>query len=1014
MPDSPEALKLLIEASEVLGSSLDYEYRLSSTARLVVKHLADWCAIDIVADGEIHRVAAAHRDPAKEVLAARLLHVRDTRGGARGAVQVIRTGESLLYPEIPEEVLASASEDRERGEVIEALGLKSAIIVPLIARGGVLGAITLVSAESGRRYDARALTLAEDLARRAAVAVENARLYGEAEQAREVMEQQAAELEVHLEELQVQAAQLEETQAEIEGANEELRRANGELFARTVEAERARAEAERANAALQREIEQRTRAEARLRSSERSYRSLFDNLQDLVCIYDLAGRIVNVNDAFLARYGYTREELVGELAAPLFVDPELGNPADAMRSIRAAAEGEPQRFEIWERTKEGTAFPKEVILTRGEYFGATAVISVGRDISTRKEAEAALRESEARYRRLVETSPYGIYALDREGRFTELNPAAEQLLGRPASELLGRRFAEVAAPEDVARVKAVRRRRFAGELKSADSEVHIVNGAGERRLLHVRASVIREGGVIVGTHGTARDITEERAREAEMRLLATALEGLDEGVTVMRFDGQLIYANSTHARLMGYDPETRSLPAVTAFLPDGAEARRLEEIFRVVAEQGAWAGRVRRRRVSDGAVIPVELIVGRVDRTDGESLVFNITRDLTGEIRKEQQLRRVERLASVGTLIGGVAHELNNPLHAIRNFAELLLMEHRGSEDREALEIIQREADRAAKVVSDLRMIARQTQESGAEHEPTDLNDIIRHVLKVRRYALETGNVEMREDLADDLPRVMANRGEIEQVVLNVVVNAEQAMRAQRGDRRLVVRTRPTSEGAAIHVVDNGPGMSPHQLERIFDPFYTTKAPGEGTGLGLSLVHTIISEHGGNVHVESELGKGTAFRIDLPRAPAREAVAAQESAPAAPARPLRVLVVDDEESVRRVSARFLERVGHQVDTAADGAEALQMLKHVRYDAVVADLRMPGLDGEELFHRLRARGDGLERRLVFLTGDAASEQAARLVAAARAPVLVKPVRLAELARTIALTVRGRSPEPEESQ
>jgi PAS domain S-box-containing protein len=1013
MPDSPEVLKLLIEASEVLSSSLDYEYRLSTTARLVVKHLADWCAIDIVEDGEIHRVAAAHRDPTREALAERLLHFRDPPGGAGGAVQVIRTGTSLLYPEIPAEVLASASRDPDRGEVIEALGLKSAIIVPLIARTDVLGSITLVSAESGRRYGARELRLAEDLARRAAVAVENARLYQEAEQARDVMEQQAAELEVHLEELQVQAAQLEESHSELEGANEELRRANGDLFARTVEAERARAEAERANAALQSEIEQRTRAEERLRSSELSYRSLFDNLQDLVCIYDLEGRIVNVNDAFLSRYGYGREELVGELAAPLFVDPERDDPAGAMRRIREAAEGEPQRFEIWERTKAGSSFPKEVILTRGEYFGATVVISVGRDISTRKAAEAALRESETRYRRLVETSPYGIYALDREGRFTELNPAAEALLGRAASELLGRRFAEVAAPEDVAWVKAARRRKFTGQPESADREVHIVNASGERRLLHVRVSVVREGGEVVGTHGTARDITEERAREGEMRLLATALEGLDEGVTVMRFDGQLIYANSTHARLMGYDPATRSLPAVTAFLPDGVEAKRLDEIFRVVAEQGAWAGRVRRRRVSDGAVIPVELIVGRVDRIDGESLLFNITRDLTGEIRKEQQLRRVERLASVGTLIGGVAHELNNPLHAIRNFAELLLMEPRSTEDREALEIIQREADRAAKVVSDLRMIARQTQESGTEHEPTDLNDIIRHVLKVRRYALDTGNVEVREDLAADLPRVMANRGEIEQVVLNVVVNAEQAMRAERGERRLIVRTRPTSEGAAVHVVDNGPGMSPHQLERIFDPFYTTKDPGEGTGLGLALVHTIIAEHGGNIHVESEIGKGTAFRIDLPRAPARAATAADESGPTAAVRPLHVLVVDDEEAVRRVSARFLERVGHRVDTAADGAEALQMLNHTSYDAVVADLRMPGLDGEELFHRLRARGDGLERRLVFLTGDAASEQAARVVAAARVPVLVKPVRLAELARTIALTVRGNTPEREES-
>jgi PAS domain S-box-containing protein len=1014
MPDTVEALKLLIEASEVLGSSLDYEYRLSSTARLVVKHLADWCAIDVVEHGEIHRVAAAHRDPAKEPLAGRLLHFRAPPGRAGGAVQVIRTGESLVYPEIPASLAEPADEDPERRALIRALGLKSALIVPLIVRGEVLGAITLVSAESGRRYGAKELTLAEDLARRAAVAVENARLYREAGEAREVMEQQAAELEVHLEELQVQAAQLEESQADLEGANEELRRANGELFARTVEAERARGEAERANAALQSEIEQRTRAEDLLRSSERSYRSLFDNLQDLVCIYDLEGCIVNVNDAFLARYGYAREELVGRPAVPLFVDPELGDPADAMRRIRLAAEGEPQCFEVWERTKGGAAFPKEVILTRGEYFGAIAVISVGRDISTRKEAEEALRESETRYRRLVETSPYAIYALDRDGRFTELNPAAEALLGRPAVELLGCRFAEVAAPEDVAWMKAARRRRGKGEPESADREIHIVNGAGERRLVHVRATVIQENGVVVGTHGTARDITEERAREEEMRLLATALEGLDEGVSVMRFDGQLIYANSTHARLMGYDPDLPVLPPVTAFLPDGTEAKQLEEVFRSVAEHGAWAGRVRRRRVSDGAVIPVELIVGRVDRMDAESLLFTITRDLTGEIRKEQQLRRVERLASVGTLIGGVAHELNNPLHAIRNFAELLLMEPRGTEDREALEIIQREADRAAKVVADLRLIARQTQESGTEHEPTDLNDIVRHVLKVRRYSLETGSVDVREDLAEDLPRVMANRGEIEQVVLNVVVNAEQAMRGQKSDRRLVVRTRPTSEGASVHVVDNGPGMSPHQLERIFDPFYTTKAPGEGTGLGLSLVHTIIAEHGGNVHVESEQGKGTAFRIDLPRAPARVEETRGEDAPAPASRPLRVLVVDDEAAVRQVSSRFLERVGHRVDTAADGGEALELLRSTTYDAVVADLRMPGLDGEELFHRLRARGDGLERRLVFLTGDAASEQAARVVAEARVPVLVKPVRLAELARTIVQAAKGRTPESEESR
>jgi PAS domain S-box-containing protein len=562
--------------------------------------------------------------------------------------------------------------------------------------------------------------------------------------------------------------------------------------------------------------------------------------------------------------------------------------------VRACAEeGIPYDIELEKMTRKGR---RVWVRTIGEAVRSadgtiTHIQGAFQDITEMRAAETQRAAAAAHYRRLVETSPDGIVALDLEGHFTEVNPAAAELAGRPAGTLLGRHLAEVVAPEDLAEMTQLRSELLSTGHDVLDHELHIARPSGERRLVRLRTTVIRESGEVIGTHGIVRDITDERAREL--------------------------------------------------------------------------------------------------------------------------QLRRAERLASVGTLIGGVAHELNNPLHAIRNFAELLMMEGRGKDDHEALEIIQREADRAAKVVSDLRLLARESQEVEGGRVAVDLNDVVRHALKLRRYALSTRNIEVREDLADDLPPVLADRGNIEQVVLNLVVNAEQAMAEQLGERRLILRTRRTPGGAALHIVDSGPGIPAQHLERIFDPFFTTKAPGEGTGLGLSLVHNIVTEHGGAIHVDSQVGKGTAFRVELPLAPGEKAGVA-EGAAAATGRVLRVLVVDDEVAVRRVSVRFLEHLGHAVETASDGAEALDLLASREYDVIVCDLRMPGLSGEEFLQRLREDERGLERRLIFVTGDTASTDPARLVANAGVPVLVKPVRLQELARVIEYAAgaggpdRGREP------
>ncbi|HET7275469.1 MAG TPA: ATP-binding protein, partial [Longimicrobiaceae bacterium] len=356
--------------------------------------------------------------------------------------------------------------------------------------------------------------------------------------------------------------------------------------------------------------------------------------------------------------------------------------------------------------------------------------------------------------------------------------------------------------------------------------------------------------------------------------------------------------------------------------------------------------------------------------------------------------------ASVGTLLSGVAHELNNPLHAIRNFAQLLLLDPRADDDREALEIMRREADRAAKIVADLRFVGRQTQEATVETEAVDLNDIVRHVLKMRRYAIETRGVEVREDLAADLPPVRANRSEIDQVALNLVLNAEQALVDDGPVRRLILRTAPTANGAILEVADTGPGIEPEHLDRIFDPFWTTKSPGQGTGLGLSLVHSIIAEHGGTIRVESEPGKGACFTVELP-APGDSLVAVEAESPGERSKALRILVVDDEASIRESLGRYLRRRGHTVDEAVDGLDALRHLEGdgPEYDIILSDLRMPGMSGQKLFDRLRESGRGWDRRVVLMTGDAASEDARAILEATEAPVVMKPADLDEVARVI---------------
>ncbi|HVX42194.1 MAG TPA: ATP-binding protein, partial [Gemmatimonadaceae bacterium] len=344
-------------------------------------------------------------------------------------------------------------------------------------------------------------------------------------------------------------------------------------------------------------------------------------------------------------------------------------------------------------------------------------------------------------------------------------------------------------------------------------------------------------------------------------------------------------------------------------------------------------------------------------------------------------------------------------LASVMAFAQLLLAAPAGAaQDRRAIEAINLEAKRAAKIVSNLLTFARQHQ---PERTVTDLNRVIDDTLELRRYALRLAQIEIETRLDPLLPITWADPFQLQQVVLNLITNAEHALGSWDGERRIVLRTEHSGDQLLLEVRDTGPGISQENQQRIFNPFFTTKPVGEGTGLGLSISDGIVREHGGRIRVESRPGRGATFILELPHVapPSAEATPNDEQAvPAVDRR--RLLVVDDEPAIRHAIATYFRSLGHLVDLVGMGRDAVLRSVEVEYDALLIDLRLPDIPGDEVLAELRSLGR-VPARVVFITGDTQSEQARRVLDATGCPTVAKPFVLDELA---AVVLAEAEPEP----
>ena len=422
-----------------------------------------------------------------------------------------------------------------------------------------------------------------------------------------------------------------------------------------------------------------------------------------------------------------------------------------------------------------------------------------------------------------------------------------------------------------------------------------------------------------------------------------------------------------------------------------------------------WAVDLQRALEQQGAGREVDLRTGErtyavtavpITSTDRSALVLMFD-DQTERRRLQDQLIQSEKMSAIGQLIAGIAHDLNNPLASVVGFADFLReVPHVPPALREPLTVIQEEAERASNIVKNLLSFARKQEH---QRRPTALRPLLDATFVLLRNQFMAQRVEASIEVEPDLPMPDIDPNQIQQVFVNLLNNAAQAIASTGRPGRIVVRARRWLDGVAVDVIDDGPGMSEALAAQVFEPFFTTKPEGEGTGLGLSISQGIVREHGGRIMLATEEGRGSTFTVQLPLS-TRPPAPAPDVGSGTPTKRLRVLVVDDEPHILHYMHATLEAWGHIPVVARDGREGLELAGQERFDLVISDLRMPELGGREFYEELARRHPDLASRLVFSTGDTVRGDTLAFLESLDRPYLHKPFSLAELRSLLAAVAR----------
>ena len=715
--------------------------------------------------------------------------------------------------------------------------------------------------------------------------------------------------------------------------------------------------------------------------SQQGYRDLIDSFDDILLAVSLDGQIRAVNRSFSDLVDTAFQQIIGKPLAD-FVQESSGEGARLVeRAMPRFMERRQWAGVIQVRLKsQSSPFFFDCVahaMMRGDKIGGITVLA--RDIS-------ALRKNEARFTELFESLQEGIYITTPDGTIVDVNPALVRMLGYDSKEeVLKRRVPEIFVDREerkLVKEEVERQPMIQGK------EITLIRRDGTSIVcLNTAAAVRDNSGRVLRYQGALMDITERREMERRLHqqqeFARRLVDSFPDLILVLDANAHYTFVSPRCKDVLGYDIEEaqnmafggrthpEDLPAANSLYQDiiaGRQSFASLEI-RVRHKLGEW----RRIRFNFSPLAD--------EKGNIEGVVLS-GRDVTDLKRLEEQLIQAEKLAAMGQMLAGVAHELNNPLTAILGVTELL-RERQGEDDstKRQLELTHRQARRAARIVQNLLEFSRP---ASPQKKPLDLSNLLERTLQLHEHSLRRNNVEVDFHLQPDLPGVIGDANQLIQVFLNLITNAEQAIREVRDAGRIQIRAGRNGNQLAITVQDDGVGIRPESLPRIFDPFYTTKRPGGGTGLGLSICMSIIREHGGNIEAEILHAGGSAFTIYLPIAPVEipgtpSAPPEPASAPSGEVRPAAdlltgraVLVLDDEESLRMLLQEGLSAHGLRVGCAATTEEALALLERSSYDAFLCDLHLSSggffVNGRESAARILKAAGTQKPALIYMTGD----------------------------------------------
>ena len=739
--------------------------------------------------------------------------------------------------------------------------------------------------------------------------------------------------------------------------------------------------------------------------SQQGYRDLIDSFDDVLIAVTLEGEVRAANRSFAELVGASFQEIVGHPLSE-FVENGGGDGPDILeRHLPRFLENRHWTGVVQVRLKKRNTINYfdcviHAMLRDGRVHGMTVL---ARDIT-------ASRRNEARFTELFETLQEGIYIVTPEDQILDVNPALVRILGYESkSELLSRKVSEIFPDESL---RALIRHEVDRQPVLEGREITLIRKDGiPVTCLNTAAAVRDSSGKILRYQGALMDISSRREMERRLHkqqeFARRLVDSFPDLILVLDAKSKYTFVSPRCREVLGYELEdTRDmqfggrthpedLPAMMALYNDivrGKQSFSSMEV-RVRHKQGDW-----RRILFNFSPL--------FDESNNIEGVVLSGRDVTDLKRLEEQLIQAEKLAAMGQMLAGVAHELNNPLTAILGVTELV-REREDLDDsmKRQLDLTHRQARRAARIVQNLLEFSRP---ASPQKKSIDLNSIIERTLQLHEHSLRRNQIAVDFTPRTDLPPVVGDANQLIQVLLNLVTNAEQAIREVRESGRVQIRLASSAGNAIITVQDDGVGISPDALPKLFDPFYTTKRPGGGTGLGLSICLSIVREHGGTIQAESLPGGGSAFRVylpiarDVPRnaahargADSSESSSDQVSRPTPTVlRGVHVLVLDDEESIRSLLEEGLSAHGLKVSSASTAEEAAALIASQPCDALLCDIRLKHAgafsDGHAAAAHLTAAAGAQKPVVIFMTGEYVDQ--AKLGGAA---ILQKPFRILDV-------------------